>query len=119
MHRPLKNLIKKQTLARIKLIDDTVIEGFVTYADKKTFEIYTADNIYNQVVIEEDGDQILLENEEDIEAIDFTFVKAVFRTNEVCFIITDVSHKYPIDKSVYIDTIKEAVYNIEQGGDKK
>lgn len=117
MYRPLKNLIKEKTLARVKLIDETVIEGFVTYADKKTFEIYTADNIYNQVVLDEDGDQIFLENEEDVEAIDFTFVKAIFRTDEVSCIISDVSHKYPVDKSIFIDTIREAVYSISNGND--
>ena len=117
MHRPLKNLIKEKTPAKIKMIDDTVIEGFVTYADKKTFEIYTPDNIYNQVVISEQDDEIYLENEEDAESIDFTFVKAIFRTDEISHIIADISHKYPVDKSIFIDTIKEAVYSIESGVD--
>lgn len=116
MYRPLKNLTKEKTLARIKLIDETVIEGFVTYADKETFEIYMSDNIYNQLVIDEDGEQIVVENEEDVESIDFTFVKAIFRTEEVSCIIADVSHKYPIERSIYIDTVREAVYNMDKGG---
>ena len=116
MYRPLKNLIKEKTLARIKLIDGEIIEGFVTYVDKETFEIYIPDNIYNQLVIDDGSDEIFVENEEDVDSIDFTFVKSIFRTEEVSCIITDVSHKYPIEKSIYIDTVRETVYNTDKGG---
>lgn len=119
MYRALKNLTKEKTLARIKMIDETVIEGFVTYADKETFEVYTPDNVYNQLVIDEYDEQIVVENEEDVESIDFTFVKVIFRTEEVSCIIADVSHKYPIDKSIYIDTIRDSVYNMDKGGKRK
>lgn len=115
MLRPLKNLIKEKTLARISFHDGISIEGFVTYADEDTFEIYGPDNVYNQSVLEESEDGIVVQNEDDAESIDFTFVKGVFLTDNIYSIISDISHKYPIEKIMYIDKMKESIYkNIEQ-----
>lgn len=120
MLRPLKNLVKEKTLARIDLLDGRSVNGFVTYADEDTFEVYTIDSIYNQAIIEETEEGIALEKEEDIELIDFIFIKTVFRTDAIMSIVCDISHKFPIEKTAYIDKMKLSIYdNIEAKGGKK
>jgi hypothetical protein len=111
MLRPLKNLVKEKTLARINFLDGYSVHGFVTYVDDETMEVYTIDNVYNQLIIEESEEGIALESEEDAEAIDFLFVKTIFRTDSVSSIICDISHKFPIEKTTYIDQMKVAIYN--------
>lgn len=111
MFRPLKNLIKEKTLAAISFIDGNYVQGFVTYVDEETTEVYTIDNVYNQLIIEESEEGIALESEEDIEAIDFLFIKMIFRTDSVNSIICDISHKFPIEKTAYIDQMKNSIYN--------
>jgi hypothetical protein len=111
MLRPLKNLIKEKTLARINFLDGYSVHGFVTYVDEETVEVYTIDNVYNQLILEESEEGIALECEEDAEAIDFMFIKAIFRTDSVASIISDISHKFPIEKTIYIDQMKGMIYN--------
>lgn len=111
MLRPLKNLVKEKTLARINFLDGYSVHGFVTYVDDETMEVYTIDNVYNQLIIEESEEGIALESEEDAEAIDFLFVKTIFRTDSVSSIVCDISHKFPIEKTTYIDQMKVAIYN--------
>lgn len=111
MLRPLRNLIKERTLARINFLDGYTVHGFVTYVDEDTMEVYTIDNVYNQLVLEESEEGIALESEEDVEAIDFIFIKTIFRTDSVSSIISDISHKFPVEKTTYIDQMRGLIYN--------
>jgi hypothetical protein len=115
MLSPLKSLIKEKTLARISFVNGTSIDGFVTYADEEIFEVYIPDNVYNQLA-EETEDGIYLENEEDIDCIDFKFVKGIFITQTIFSIITDTIHKYPVEKISYIDKIKHSIYKNNMSG---
>lgn len=111
MLRPLRNLIKEKTLARINFLDGFSVHGFVTHVDDETLEVYTIDNVYNQLILEESEEGIALESEEDVEAIDFIFIKAIFRTDSVSSIIADISHKFPVEKTTYIDQMRGLIYN--------
>lgn len=111
MLRPLKNLIKEKTLASIMFDAGMNISGFITYADEETFEIYTPDSIFNQLIIDESEEGIVVQSEEDVESIDFRLVKHIYLTDSVVGIIADVSHKLPVEDSQYIDTIRELLYN--------
>lgn len=119
MLRPLKNLIKEKTLARINFLDGFSVHGFVTYVDEDTLEVYTIDNVYNQLIIDEGEDGIALENEEDVEAIDFIFIKTIFRTDSVSSIIADISHKFPVEKTTYIDQMRGLIYNKARSSGRK
>ena len=111
MLRALKELIKERTLAKVILDFSDDIHGFVTYADEETFEIYTPDSIFNQLIIDESDDGIVVGSEEDIESIDFKLVKHIYLTQSIVGIIADISHKLPVDASQYIDTVKDLLYN--------
>lgn len=112
MLRALTNAVRERKLARVNFLDGEFQVGFVVYADEESFDIFLMDNVFNQKVLDEDEEGgIMLEKEEDIEEIDFLFVKATFKTDMVDYIISDVSHKFSKDKTIYIRNIIESVYS--------
>lgn len=112
MLRALNAAVRERKLARINFLDGEFQVGFVVYADEDSFDIFLMDNVYNQKVLDEDEEGgIMLEKVEDIEEIDFLFVKATFKTEMVDYVISDVSHKFSPDKTAYIRNITESIYH--------
>lgn len=112
MLRALNAAIRERKLARVNFLDGEFQVGFVVYADEESFDIFLMDNVFNQKVLDEDEEGgIMLEKEEDIEEIDFLFVKATFKTEMVDYVISDVSHKFSRNKTEFIRNITESIYH--------
>lgn len=93
-------------------MDESLEIGFVLYADEDTFDMYVRDNVHNTKVIDEDmNGAIMIEDEKDIEEIDFVFVKATFRTDMIDNITHDVSHHFPVDKTEWFDLVSQGIYD--------
>lgn len=112
MLRALESAIRGRKLARVNFLDGEYQVGFVVYADEESFDIFLMDNVYNHKILDEDEEGgIMLAKEEDIEEIDFLFVKAAFRTEMVDYIISDVSHKFSREKTEFIRNITHSIYD--------
>jgi hypothetical protein len=116
MLRALTQVQRKRNLAELKLSDEEEpLFGFITYVDEDddTFDIYTVDNVYNQVVVAEEGNVIMTETQEDAESIDFTLIKMTRHIGAIYSIIHDVSHCFPPERIKWLDSQKGFVYNRE------
>ncbi len=115
--RTLKELIKDQTLSGINFYDGESAVGFIVYADDDTFDMFIIDNVFNEKVIEADldsgpnGRAIIVEKDDDIDGIDFVFVKSTYKTEAIECIQHDVSHHFPVEKTSFFDLVSQGIYD--------
>ena len=115
--RTLRELIKDQTLSGVSFYDGESAVGFIVYADDDTFDMFIIDNVFNEKATETDldsgphGRAIMVEKDDDIDGIDFVFVKSTYKTEAIECIQHDVSHHFPVEKTSFFDLVSQGIYD--------
>jgi len=110
--RSLRNAAQAQSLVKVEFDSGNAEVGFVVYADMDTFDMYVMDNVYSQSILDEDmNGGIMLESAEDIDDIDFIFVKGTYKTDAIETLVSDIAHKFPIEKTVFFSSISKSIYD--------
>lgn len=109
--RALKEVQKNRSLAKIEFNDGDCEIGYVVYADGASFDMYVYDHVFNNAIILESEEQVILESEDAYAQIDFTFVKGTYDTNEVKSVVHNFEHKYPVDKTIFFAYHKNMIFD--------
>lgn len=110
--RSLRNAAQAQSLVKVEFDSGNAEVGFVVYADMDTFDMYIMDNVYSQSILDEDmNGGIMLESEDDMDDIDFIFVKGTYKTDAIETLVSDIAHKFPIEKTMFFSSISKSIYD--------